>query len=111
MYELIQSIIRILPILVLAAIFIYLLRVKWYVRSIFMVLIGWGTLVIFVHIYWWYAFKFAPTPELQNEIALKDSGPLSATYIIGWAYSLVFYFFLELVALLTKTTKRIFKRT
>ena len=109
MYELIQNVIRILPMLILTALFIYMLRVKWYVRFISVVLVGWGALVISVCLYWWYAFNFAPTPEIQNEIALKDSGPMAAVYVLGWAYSLVFYFVLELAALLIRTTRRIFK--
>ena len=109
MYELIQNVIRIFPMLILTALFIYMLRVKWYVRFISVVLVGWGALVISVCLYWWYAFNFAPTPEIQNEIALKDSGPMAAVYVLGWAYSLVFYFVLELAALLIRTARRIFK--
>ncbi len=109
MYELIQNVIRILPMLILTVLFIYMLHVKWYIRFISVVLVGWGILVIFVCLYWWYAFNFAPTPEIQNEIALKDSGPSVAVYVLGWAYSLVFYLFLELAALFIKTARRIFK--
>lgn len=109
MYELIQNVIRTLPMLLLTVLFIYMLRFKWYARLISVVFVGWGVLILFVHLYWWYAFNFAPTPEVQNEIALKDSGPSSAVYIIGWAYSLIFYFVLELAAILIKATRRIFK--
>lgn len=110
MYELIQNVIRTLPMLLLTVLFIYMLRFKWYARLISVVLVGWGVLILFVYLYWWYAFNFAPTPEVQNEIALKDSGPSSAVYIIGWAYSLIFYFVLELAAILIKSTRQIFKR-
>lgn len=109
MYELVLNTIRILPMFVMAAVFIYLLRIKWYFRSAFMVLIGWITLIIFVYLYWWYAFNFSPTQEIQNKVALKDSGPRSAVLIIGWAYSLAFYLFLEVGMVLASILKRLFK--
>ena len=46
MYELIQNVIRILPMLLLTVLFIYMLRFKWYARLISVVLVGWGILIL-----------------------------------------------------------------
>jgi hypothetical protein len=109
MYEFIQNAIRIFPIITILVVFIFAIRFNWYFRLIYVVLMGWIILIVVVHLYWWHAFEFAPTLDIQNEIASKDTGPISVIYIIGWVYSLVMYWLLELIVFLGKFSTRLLK--
>ena len=101
MYDLLQNVIRISPILVLLGIFVCLNRKKWYWRSFIIVVVGWIVFAVSTNVYWWYAFEFASNEEVREHIALKDGAPRVFVALFGWAFALVFLIVAELIRNLT----------
>lgn len=90
MYNLICDVLRLAPF----AIILYLL---WFVnfrnkllKYFVILLVGHVVINVFVHLYWSYAFFYAPTPALQEEVGLKDGASRAFALFIGWLYALVF---------------------
>lgn len=96
-YVVIQNVIRISPFLILLALFVYLLRYKWYWRFGAMITIGWVMMVVSVHLYWSYAIHYAPTTEIAIELSQKDSGPRAMVLLFGWFIGAMIGVFLEIL--------------
>ena len=101
MYDLLQNIIRITPLLILVGLFVGLNGKKWYWRSFFVVVVGWLVFAISTNVYWWYAFQYAPNDEVRSSVALKDGAPRVFVALFGWAFALVFLIVAELIRNLT----------
>ena len=97
MYDLLQNVIRISPLLVLIILFVRLNGKKWYWRSFFVVVVGWGAFAISTNVYWWYSFNYAPNEYVRTYVALKDGAPRIFGTFFGWAIALVFLFVAEIV--------------
>lgn len=96
-YVVIQNVIRVSPFLILLALFVYLLRYKWYWRFGAMIAIGWVMMVVSVNLYWSYAIQYAPTTEMAIELSQKDSGPRAMVLLFGWFIGAMIGVFLEIL--------------
>ena len=63
-------------------------------------LIGWIVIAISTFAFWSYSFNFAPSSEVQRQVAMKDGAPQVFSLFFGWVYALVILAALELINLL-----------
>lgn len=88
LYEIIQNIIRLLPIILLLPTFIFLLRFKWYQRLAFMFLLGWAVIAGSTLLFWGYSINYAPSQEVATDLAQRDGAPKLFGTLFGWAFGL-----------------------
>ena len=96
-YEIIQNLIRLMPILLILCIFVLLIRHRWYWRLSIIAVSGWLIVASSTMLYWWYAIEYAPSQEIQFELAKKDGAPRLFGTLFGWAFALVYLAVLELI--------------
>lgn len=88
-YEIITTILAVLPILSLLIIFMFVKNLKWTYRYPIVVIGGWVIVFLSTILFWHYSFNYAPTKEIQQQIAMSDGAPVAFSYIFGWVYALI----------------------
>ncbi len=88
-YEIIKTILRLLPILSIFIVFIFVRNLKWYYRYLITVLLGWIIVFVSVALFWDYSFNYAPTQEIRHQVGMKDGAPVAFSSIFGWVYALI----------------------
>ena len=88
MYDVIQTSIRLMPVLILLMAYVYLLRFAWHKRIVVMFLLGWLVVGSTTMLYWHYSITYAPSPEVQLELAQQDGGAQMFGVLFGWAFGL-----------------------
>lgn len=110
LYEFIQNIIWLAPILILAATFTYLLRFKWYWRLVVIVLLGWVVVAGSTMLFWSYSFHYAPTDEIKMDLALRDGAPKVFATLFGWVYAFVLLVFFEAIRFICLGLRTVIRR-
>ena len=100
LYELIQNMIRLAPIVVLLVSFLYLLRFKWYQRLGVMFILGWVVIAVSTIAFWSYSINYAPTQEIMADLAKRDGAPRLFGTLFGWVFGLIFLFVFEAIRLI-----------
>jgi len=88
-YEIITTIPAILPILSILIIFMFVKNLKWTYRYPIVVIGGWVIVFLSTILFWHYSFNYAPTKEIQQQVAMSDGAPVAFSYIFGWVYALL----------------------
>jgi len=94
-YEIIKVILRLLPIFSIFIIFIFVRNLKWYYRYVIAVLLGWIIVFGSVVLFWNYSFHYAPSPEIQQQVAMKDGAPIAFSFVFGWIYAFILIFIMD----------------
>ena len=98
-YELIKSLIRLIPLISIFGMSCFMLRFKWFYRLPIVFLAGWLIIIFTTQMFWDYSFDYAPTEEIMAEVGSKDGGARVGSIIIGWVYAIVIMLSFELVKL------------
>ena len=88
-YEIIKTILRLLPILSIYIVFIFVRNLKWQYRYSIVTIVGWVIVFISTKLIWDYSFHYAPTQEISHEVAMDDGAPIAFSSIFGWVYALI----------------------
>jgi hypothetical protein len=99
LYEIIQNIIRLSPIILLLPAFMFFLRFKWYQRLGFMFVLGWLVIAGSTLLFWGFSISYAPSQEIAIELALRDGAPRLFGTLFGWAFGLAILFIFEVTRL------------
>jgi hypothetical protein len=100
LYELIQNMIRLAPIMILLPTFLYLLKFKWYQRFGVMFALGWVVFAASTLLFWTYSINYAPTQDLMVDLAQRDGAPRVFGTLFGWVFGLVLLFVFEATRLI-----------
>lgn len=100
LYELIQNMIRLAPIIILLPTFLFLLRFKWYQRFGLMFVLGWAVFAGSTLLFWSYSINYAPTQEIMTDLAQRDGAPRVFGTLFGWAFGLILLFLFEATRLI-----------
>jgi len=109
-YELAQTFIRAMPLLILLPAYIFLLRTKWYWRFCAMFVLAWVVIAISTLLFWQYSIEYAPTEEIRTGLAMKDGGPLLFGTMFGWAFGLVYLVVFEISNVVYVLLSRVFAK-
>jgi len=96
-YEIIKVILRLLPIFSIFIVFILVRNLKWYYRYMIAVLLGWIIVFGSVVLFWDYSFNYAPTQEIQHQVAMKDGAPIAFSSLFGWIYAFILIFIFDMI--------------
>ena len=88
-YEIIKTILRLLPITLIFIVFIFVKNKNWYFRYPIVILLGWVIVFLSVQFFWSYSFNYAPTEEIKHQVGMKDGAPAVGSLFFGWIYALV----------------------
>ena len=88
-YEMMKTVLNLLPILSIFIVFIFVRNLKWHYRYFITVLLGWIIVAASVTLFWDYSFNYAPAQEIQHQVAMKDGAPVAFSHIFGWVYALI----------------------
>ncbi|MDQ7049939.1 MAG: hypothetical protein Q9M92_10530 [Enterobacterales bacterium] len=99
-YEIIQNMIRLIPLAVLLPLFIYLLHLKWFARFGVMFVVGWLIVAISTLIFWKYSIDYAPNEEVLSRLTEKDGAPKLFGTLFGGVFGLMYFVVFEIVRVL-----------
>ena len=87
-YEMIKTILGLLPILFVFIVFIFVKDLKWSYRYPIVIILGWIVIFLSTILLSQYAIDYAPTQEIAEEAAMNDGAPVAFSYLFGWIYAL-----------------------
>lgn len=88
-YEIIKTVLRLLPILSIFIVFIFVRNLKWQYRYLIAVLLGWDMVFVSVALFWDYSFNYAPTQEIQHQVGMGDGAKIASSFMFGQVYALI----------------------
>lgn len=88
-YEIIKTILRLLPPVLIFIVFIFVKNKNWYFRYPTVILLGWVIVSLSANFFWSYSFDYAPTEEIKHQVGMKDGAPLLTSLLFGWIYAFV----------------------